>query len=360
MIDRVKIYVKAGDGGNGIISFRREKYVPLGGPDGGDGGDGGNIYLEGDSGVSTLQGFRHRKQFGAKNGVHGKGQDMHGKNGKDLILKVPLGTLVRRKDDGESLITLDDIVSHGQRSLVAQGGKGGLGNARFVSSTNRAPRIAQEGQSGEEAWLILDLKLIADVGIAGYPNVGKSTLLSAVSKAKPKIADYPFTTLEPVIGVVELGYQSFVLADIPGLIEGAHQGVGLGIDFLRHIERTKVIIQLVDGSSTEPTLEMEKVNHELKSYGSGLLNKKRIVAINKIDLPEVQAHMSQLKSEIEDIIDDRVYFISAATGEGTEDLMKKALELISQEQDEKIQEHQEDQYRIFRPTPIASKKKRES
>ncbi len=360
MIDRVRIYVKAGDGGNGIVSFRREKYVPLGGPDGGDGGNGGDVYLVGDEGISTLQGFRHTKQFKAKNGVHGKGRDMHGKKGKDIILKVPLGTLVRREDVAEEEVTLEDIVLHEQRSLVAKGGKGGLGNARFVSSTNRAPRTAQEGKPGEGTWLLLDLKLIADVGIAGYPNAGKSTLLSAVSKAKPKIANYPFTTLEPVIGVVEIGYQSFVLADIPGLIEGAHQGVGLGLDFLRHIERTKVIIHLVDGSSEEPASELEKVSHELESYGAGLQNKKRIVALNKLDLPEVQARVPQLKREIEDIIGERVHFISAATGEGTEVLMKKALELISQEQDEKIQEHKEDQYRVFRPTPISSKKKKGS
>ena len=298
MIDRVEIYVKGGDGGNGAVSFRREKYVPYGGPNGGDGGDGGSVYLVGDGSLSTLRPFRYKKHFKAKRGAHGKGKDMVGRRGEDLLVKVPLGTLVKRKDDEDGDALIADIVEQDQRVLVARGGKGGYGNAHFASPTDKAPRIAEDGRPGEELWLRLDLKLIADVGLVGYPNAGKSTLLSAVTRARPKIADYPFTTTEPILGVVEIGYESFVLADIPGIIEGAHLGHGLGLDFLRHVERTRVLIQLSDGSSDTLLADLKNVEDELDLYQEGLKDRPRIVAVNKIDLPAVKARLPQLRKEL--------------------------------------------------------------
>ena len=358
LIDQVKIYVKAGNGGNGIVSFRREKYVPFGGPDGGDGGNGASIYLEGDSAVTTLQTFRHKKQFRAESGAHGKGKDMHGRNGRELVLKVPLGTIVRTVEGDEHGHSIVDIKAPGQRALVANGGVGGAGNARFASSTNQAPRQVEEGEKGDEHWLLLDLKLIADVGIAGYPNVGKSTLLSVVSNARPKIANYPFTTLEPNVGVVEVGYRSFVLADIPGLVEGAHRGVGLGLDFLRHIERTRVIIHLVDGSSEDPVTELQMVEKEMASYGAGLQDKARIVAVNKLDIPEVRERQSRLKQELGKRVGEEIHFISAATGEGVEGLMKQALEIVSLAPTEPQLMAEEEQFKVFRPRPVTIEKKR--
>ncbi len=358
MIDRVKLYVKGGDGGNGIVSFRREKYVPFGGPDGGDGGDGGSIYMVGDESVSTLREFRYRRQFRADRGTHGKGKKMHGKKGDDVYIKVPLGTLVRlvQEDRGEVLVA--DVVEHGQKVLVARGGRGGLGNVHFASPTNQAPREAKDGGLGEEATLILDLKLIADVGVAGYPNAGKSTLVSWVSRARPKVADYPFTTLEPVLGVVEVGYQSFVIADIPGIIEGAHRGLGLGLDFLRHIERTKVLIHLIDGSSVNVLADLRSIEEELEAYGAGLKNKPRIIAVNKIDLPEVRECLTQLRREFKKI-GVPVYFISAATGEGVEVLIKKTLELVSQDggvPPVPSEEKEGAEFKVFRPRPLSSRK----
>ena len=355
MIDRVEVYVKGGDGGNGVVSFRREKFVPFGGPDGGKGGDGGSVYVEGDGSVATLRGFRYRKQFRAEKGANGRGKDMVGKRGEDLLIKVPLGTLVRRKQEGGIGILVADVVEQAQRTLVAKGGRGGFGNAHYASSTNQAPRIAQKGDPGEETWLLLDLKLIADVGIVGYPNAGKSTLLRTVSRAKPKVADYPFTTLEPVLGVVELGYQSFVVADIPGLIEGAHRGLGLGLDFLRHIERTKILIHLVDGSSETPLSDLRKVEQELGSYEAALKDKPRIIAINKIDLPEVHGRLPQLKREFKEL-GVPIYFMSAATGEGVGELMKKTLELVSQADSAPSVKKEEAEFKVFRPRPLSPKK----
>jgi GTP-binding protein len=355
LIDRVKIYVKGGDGGNGVVSFRREKFVPYGGPNGGNGGAGGSVYLVGDGNISTLLGFRYKKQFRAESGTPGKGKDMHGKRGEELFIKVPLGTQVRRKKEDGTEELIADVVEHGQQVLVAKGGRGGFGNAHFATSTNQAPRNAEKGKPGEEGWLVLDLKLLADVGLVGYPNAGKSTLLSAVSKARPKIADYPFTTTEPVLGVVGMNYRSFILADIPGIIEGAHQGRGLGLDFLRHIERTKVLIQLVDGSSADPLSDLRKVEAELEAYEPTLKDRPRIVALNKIDLPEVQSRLPHLEMEFK-AFEFPVYFISAATGEGVEELMMKTMEVLSQAGGAVLEKKEESGFKVFRPRPLSPQK----
>ena len=354
MIDRVEIYVKAGEGGNGVVSFRREKFVPLGGPDGGDGGNGGSVYLVGDRSVSTLLSFRYKKHFLAEKGAHGKGKNMYGKRGEDLLIKVPLGTQVRLETEKGSGVLIADVVEEGQRVLVAKGGKGGRGNTHYATSTNQAPRIAEKGKPGEEKRLLLDLKLIADVGIIGYPNAGKSTLLSVVSKAKPKIADYPFTTLEPILGVVGIGYGSFVLADIPGIIEGAHEGRGLGLDFLRHIERTKALIHLVDGSSEDPVADFKKVEEELVSYEPSLKDRPRLIAINKIDLPHVRGRIPQLEREFKEL-GVAVHFISAATGEGANELMSKAWELVTKAP-RLSPKKEEEEFKVFRPHPLSNKK----
>jgi len=354
LIDRVEIYVKAGEGGNGVVSFRREKFVPLGGPDGGDGGNGGSVYLVGDGSVSTLLSFRYKKRFQAEKGVHGKGKNMYGKRGEDLLIKVPLGTQVRLKTETGSGVLMADVVEQGQQVLVAKGGKGGRGNTHYATSTNQAPRTAEKGKPGEEKRLLLDLKLIADVGIIGYPNAGKSTLLSAVSKARPKIADYPFTTLEPVLGVVGIGYGSFVLADIPGIIEGAHDGRGLGLDFLRHIERTKALIHLVDGSSEDPVADFKKVEVELVSYEPSLKDRPRLIAINKIDLPHVRGRMPQLEREFKEL-GVSVHFISAVTGEGVNELMSKAWELVSKAPRLSAKKEEEG-FKVFQPRPLSGKK----
>jgi len=309
----------------------------------------------GDASIATLRAFRYRKHFRAQKGANGRGQDKVGKRGEDLQVKVPLGTLVRRKQEDGSGILVADVVEHGQRVLAAKGGRGGFGNAHFASSTNQAPRIAKKGNPGEETWLLLDLKLIADVGIIGYPNAGKSTLLRRVSNAKPKVADYPFTTLEPVLGVVELGYRSFVVADIPGLIEGAHRGLGLGLDFLRHIERTKILIHLVDGSSEAPLSDLRRVEEELVLYEAALKDKLRIIAVNKVDLPEVQGRLPRLKREFGEL-GDPLYFISAATGEGVGELMKKALELVSQADSVPLMKKGEAEFKVFRPRPLSPRR----
>ena len=262
-VDVVKIYAAAGSGGHGAVSFRREKYIPAGGPAGGDGGRGGDIVFQADPGMKTLMDFRYKKRYRAGSGQNGAGSNKTGKNGEDLVLKVPVGTMIK---DSERDIIIADLTEAGQRVVVAKGGKGGKGNSRFTSSVRQAPTFAERGYEGEERWLVLELKLLADVGLIGFPNVGKSTILSVVTGAKPKIANYPFTTLTPNLGVVELeGRKSFVLADIPGLIEGAHQGVGLGHDFLRHIERTRLLIHVLDVSGSEgrdPLEDFRQVNHE--------------------------------------------------------------------------------------------------
>jgi GTP-binding protein len=324
MIDRAKILVKAGDGGRGVVSFRHEKFVPFGGPDGGDGGDGGNIVVVADGAVTSLKTFRRKRYYKAAQGRDGAGQKKHGKNGEDLVLAVPVGTVVSAPA-GDGLIA--DLNRPGQPVVVAKGGRGGKGNAHFATPTNQAPQIAQLGKEGEELALTLELKLIADVGLIGYPNVGKSTLLAAVSAAKPKVASYPFTTREPVLGTVEVGNKSFILAEIPGLIKDAHLGRGLGHDFLRHIERTRLLIHLVDGSSESPADDMAQVNTELSLFNPALGRKPQLVAVNKIDLPQVEARRAGIAASFS-AVGIHVFFVSAASGQGLPGLMEETMKLL--------------------------------
>ncbi|MGA1861919.1 GTPase ObgE [Deferribacter thermophilus] len=328
-IDVAKIHVKAGDGGRGCVSFRREKFVPRGGPDGGNGGDGGDIYLVGDEGKSTLLDVTFNPIYKASRGEHGRGKDQHGKKGEDLYIKVPVGTIVKDFESGEIIA---DITKHGQVVLVAKGGKGGRGNKMFVSPTQRAPRIAEEGEPGEEKILLLELKLIADVGIIGYPNAGKSTFISVVSAARPKIADYPFTTITPNLGVVKGEYgESFVIADMPGLIEGAHKGVGLGIQFLRHIERTRLLLHFIDASDFETPMEerYEKIREELKNYSLDLLKKKEIIVSTKLDVANNE-FLSNFRNYIDKIGKKDDYFeISSITRDGVKDLLKRVEQEIA-------------------------------
>lgn len=324
--DCLKIFVKAGDGGNGCVAFRREKYVPFGGPSGGDGGHGGHVILKASSELRTLADFHAKSRFAAGRGGHGAGKHRSGKNGTDLILKVPVGTTVRDATTGELLV---DLVTDGQEAIVARAGRGGRGNARFATPTERAPRFAEKGEPGEERWLELELKLLADVGLIGLPNAGKSTILSRVSAAQPRIADYPFTTLEPSLGVVRLaGGESFVLADLPGLIEGAHAGAGLGHKFLRHIERTRLLIHVVDVSGTggiDPVGGFRTVNRELALYSAKLGKRPQMVAANKMDLPESKLNLERLKNALPGV---EVFPVSAVTGEGLDRLMHRAAALL--------------------------------
>jgi GTP-binding protein len=327
VFDRAEIEVRAGAGGAGVVRFRREKFVPFGGPDGGDGGDGGDVAVRADSSVDSLRIFSRKRFYRAADGKDGKGKRKHGKKGENLILAVPAGTVVSYKAQigGDALIA--DLKQPGQQAVVAKGGKGGLGNTHFTSSTNQAPEIAQKGEPGEENSIILEMRLIADVGIVGYPNVGKSTLLAAASAAKPKIASYPFTTREPILGVVEVGQRSFVLAEIPGLIDGAHLGRGLGHDFLRHIVRTKILIHLIDGSSASPVENMVQVNAELSLFDSALAQKTQLIAVNKIDLPQVQARLAEIKGAFSGA-GTTPLFVSAATGEGVAGLMAETMKVL--------------------------------
>ena len=295
-IDEAKIWVKAGDGGNGCVAFRREKYVPRGGPSGGDGGDGGDVVLESTEHLNTLLPFRYNREFRGERGHHGEGSNCHGREGEDTVIRVPVGTIVYEEESSERLF---DFTAAGQRFLVARCGRGGRGNARFASSTNRAPRRADPGGTGEERRLRLELKLLADVGLVGFPNAGKSTLISRLSAAHPKIADYPFTTLEPCLGVVAVGEEgSFVLADIPGLIEGAHQGHGLGTRFLRHIERTRLLVHLIEVSDTgrDPAEDFRVVRNELEQFSPALLEKPVVVVANKIDQPGAAERAEALRA----------------------------------------------------------------
>lgn len=327
-IDQARIYVKAGDGGDGVVRFRREKYIPAGGPAGGDGGRGGSVYFLVDEGLSTLMDFRYRRKFVASSGQAGQSKNMSGKDGEDLVIKVPPGTLVKHGETGEVLL---DLTTPGAKVLVLPGGRGGRGNTHFTTSTRQAPSFAERGEPGQELWLNLELKLLADVGLVGYPNAGKSTLLSVVSAARPKVANYPFTTLIPNLGVVslELGH-SFVIADIPGLIEGAHQGVGLGMDFLRHIERTRIILHLVDAAGVDgrdPVDDYHKINSELRLYSEDLANCPQIVVANKADLPEAAENIKRLEAVAKG--DGREFFvISAATAQGTQGLMQRTDQII--------------------------------
>lgn len=327
-IDRTKIIVKAGDGGHGKSAFRREKFVPKGGPSGGDGGRGADVILKVDCNMNTLLDFRYHRKFVGKNGGNGDIKNQYGKNAPQCIIKVPAGTLVKDAETGE---VLADLVNEGDEAIVAKGGRGGRGNAKFATSANRAPTFAELGEPGEGRTLLLELKLLADVGLVGYPSVGKSSIIASVSAARPEIADYHFTTITPVLGVVSLGdTQNFVMADIPGLIEGASEGVGLGHDFLRHIERTKVIVHVLDASGIEgrdPVEDFYKINKELALYSPKLAKRHQVIAANKLDLPQASENLTRIQ-EMAEKEGLKVFPVSAATKEGLQDLMRYVYQML--------------------------------
>jgi len=328
-VDEIDVFVKGGDGGAGCISFRREKFVPRGGPDGGDGGDGGSILLEADPAITTLLDFHYQRHYTAERGQHGKGANKHGASGEDTVLRVPLGTVVSDRDTGERL---GDLTQPSERVLVARGARGGRGNARFVSSTNRAPRRADLGRPGEERWTHLELKLLADVGVVGFPNAGKSTLVSRLSAAKPKIADYPFTTLQPTLGIVRVDDQrSFVIADLPGLIEGAAEGKGLGHRFLRHTERTRVLVHMIDldpSGGRDPVEDWRVIQGELAAYSSDLAARPQIVVGSKAELPDTEDRRRALEAFC---LREGLPFhaISSVTGTGLAGLVREIATLLS-------------------------------
>lgn len=328
--DRAKIFIKSGKGGDGHVSFRRELYVPCGGPDGGDGGDGGDIIFEVDDGLNTLSDFRQVRKYAAQDGEQGGKKRCHGKNGGDLIVKVPEGTVIKEFESGK---VIADMSGENRREVILKGGRGGQGNMHYATPTMQAPKYAQPGQSGQELWVQLELKVIADVGLVGFPNVGKSTLLSRVSNARPKIANYHFTTLNPHLGVVDIdGGKGFVMADIPGLIEGASEGIGLGHDFLRHIERTRVLVHVVDAASTEgrdPLEDIRAINKELEAYNPDLMKRPQIIAANKTDViyAEDEDPVAKLKAEFEPK-GIRVYPISAVSGQGVKELLYAVYDLL--------------------------------
>lgn len=319
-VDQVKIYVKGGDGGNGMVAFRREKYVPKGGPAGGDGGKGGDVIFIVDEGLRTLMDFRYQRHFKASKGENGRSKSQHGKNAEDLVVKVPPGTVVKDDDTGE---VIADLVRHGERAVIAKGGRGGRGNIRFATSRNPAPEIAENGEPGQERYIVLELKVLADVGLVGFPSVGKSTLLSIVSSARPKIAEYHFTTIVPNLGVVETeDGRSFVMADLPGLIEGAHQGAGLGLQFLRHIERTRVIVHVIDMGAVEgrdPYQDFLTINKELREYNLRLTERPMMIAANKMDMPGAEENLEKFKEQLQE--DIPIFPISAVTQSGIRELL---------------------------------------
>lgn len=318
-VDNVRVYVKAGDGGDGLVAYRREKYIPKGGPAGGDGGKGGDVIFEVDEGLNTLMDFRYNRHFKAKRGENGMSKSQHGKNAEDLIVAVPPGVTVMDEDTEE---VIADLIEHKERAVIARGGRGGRGNIRFASARNPAPEIAEKGEPGEERNIKVELKVIADVGLVGFPSVGKSTLLSVVSAAKPKIADYHFTTLTPNLGVVETADQrSFIMADLPGLIEGAHEGVGLGHQFLRHVERTRLLVHVIDMAAIEgrdPFEDYQKINDELQAYDRSLLDRPQLIVANKMDMPGAEENLEAFKKRIGDM---PVFEISAVTKEGLKELL---------------------------------------
>jgi GTP-binding protein len=332
-IDEAKFFVKGGDGGNGCVSFRREKFVPKGGPDGGDGGDGGNVMIESSRRLHSLVDFRYRSHFLAERGGHGQGKKKHGRNGSDLVVKVPAGSIIK---DAETDEIIADLIADGQSIVVARGGRGGRGNTHFASSTNRAPRIAGRGKPGEERWLRVELKILADVGLVGLPNAGKSTLLSKLSAAHPKIASYPFTTLVPHLGVMQLTqHPPYIIADIPGLIAGAHEGAGLGHKFLKHIERTRVLLHILDGSKpySEVIADQQTIEHELSKFNESLLNRRKVIVLNKIDLLMDREHYKKLTKEFT-ATGVTVLPISALTGAGIDDLKQYLVEILEEKIDE--------------------------
>lgn len=334
-VDECRILVVAGDGGNGAVAFRREKFVPFGGPSGGDGGRGGDVIFEGDEGLSTLLDLTYSRKIEAERGEHGMGKDCHGKGGGDRIIRVPVGTQIFGEESGELYA---DITAHKQRFVIARGGRGGRGNIHFATPEDRAPRRAEKGEPGETKALRLELKVLADVGLIGFPNAGKSTFVSAVSAAKPKIADYPFTTLTPILGMVEIGGgprkggHSFVIADIPGLIPGASEGVGLGLQFLRHVERTGALLHLVTldpGEGRDPLKDYRAIRKELKHYSEALCGRPEIIALSKADLPEVRAAYPALKRRFQRA-KLKLWLVSAATGEGLPELIAELYRIVEQ------------------------------
>lgn len=327
-VDVVKIYIKGGDGGNGAVSFRREKYEPKGGPDGGDGGNGGSVIFEVNSGMHTLMDFRYKKHFKAGSGERGRGNNRKGKDGEDLVIEVPPGTVVKDCETGRILA---DMTQPGQRKVLAYGGRGGKGNVHFATATRRAPKFAMDGKKGEERWVVLELKSIADVGLVGFPNVGKSTILSVLTSARPKIGDYPFTTLTPNLGVVETPWgQSFIMADIPGLIQGAHQGAGLGHQFLRHVERTRLLVHVLDASGMEgrdPLDDFHAINEELKSFSPKLAERPQIVAANKSDLTGSLDNIKRLETELK-ACGIKVFPVSAVQNKGFDRLVEEIVQML--------------------------------
>ncbi len=349
-VDYAKIELKAGDGGNGAVAFRREKYEPMGGPAGGDGGNGGNIIFKVDERKRTLMDFKYKRIIKADNGENGRNKNRFGKNAEDIILNVPKGTIIR---DEETNKVIADLVKIDQEFVIAKGGRGGRGNTKFKSSTRRSPRFAEPGRKGEELTVILELKLIADVGLVGFPNVGKSTLLSKISSAKPKIDNYHFTTLKPNLGVVHLDDEkSFVVADIPGLIEGASKGTGLGHDFLRHIERTKILAHVIDASGFEgrdPLEDFNKINKELRNYSEILSKKKQIIVLNKIDLIQDENQIQNLKNKFDNKYD--IYEISAISGKNLKELLYKLYEEVIITQDE-VTFYEEVDYKVYKEKEV--------
>jgi GTP-binding protein len=334
-VDKAKIYVKAGDGGDGIVAFRREKYVAEGGPAGGDGGNGGNVIFRVDEGLRTLMDFRYQRHFKADRGIKGRNKNMHGANADDLIVRVPPGTVIIDENSQELIA---DLTRQGQQIVIARGGRGGRGNSRFATPVNPAPEIAENGEEGQERSIILELKVIADVGLVGFPSVGKSTLLSVVSAAQPKIAAYHFTTLSPNLGVVDVGDgRSFVMADLPGLIEGAHQGVGLGHEFLRHVERTRIIIHVVDMSAADgrdPFQDWLKINDELKLYSEKLERRPQIIVANKMDMPEAEENLALFRQQLaEGFGETEIIPISAVSKEGVQELLYRTADLLDKVED---------------------------
>ena len=344
-IDKARIFVKSGNGGNGAVSFRREKYVPAGGPDGGDGGNGASVIFEVDLGLRTLMDFKYQRKYVAEHGEDGSKKRKAGRNGEDLILKVPPGTIIRDEATG---LVIADLKEEGYRAVVAKGGRGGKGNQHFANAVRQAPAFARSGSDGVEKWVVLELKMIADVGLLGFPNVGKSTFLSVVTKAKPKIANYHFTTLTPNLGVVQTKFgESFVLADIPGLIEGAAEGVGLGHDFLRHVERTKVLIHIVDISGLEgrdALDDFDKINGELKLYNEKLATRPQVVVANKMDILEDESIFEEFKNELEGR-GYKVFKMSAATRQGVDDVIAYVSELLREAEEIELVSEEE----MFRP-----------
>lgn len=344
-IDKARIFVKSGNGGNGAVSFRREKYVPAGGPDGGDGGNGASVVFEVDLGLRTLMDFKYQRKYVAEHGEDGSKKRKAGRNGEDLILKVPPGTIIRDEATG---LVIADLKEEGDRAVVAKGGRGGKGNQHFANAVRQAPAFARSGSDGVEKWVVLELKMIADVGLLGFPNVGKSTFLSVVTKAKPKIANYHFTTLTPNLGVVQTKFgESFVLADIPGLIEGAAEGVGLGHDFLRHVERTKVLIHIVDISGLEgrdALDDFDKINGELKLYNEKLATRPQVVVANKMDILEDESIFDEFKNELEGR-GYKVFKMSAATRQGVDDVIAYVSELLREAEEIELVSEEE----MFRP-----------